>query len=128
MDVAGIKYDGVLDGDSIPGLFSGKEPRALQERPLFWHVASQLHNGTCSVIRKNDLKLIQFLKDGALELYDLSKDPAEAHNLAAEKPETVQQLRKQLATGGKSIRSHCRRNRRWRTDVYSSQSPKAALL
>ncbi|MDZ8117084.1 sulfatase [Pontiella agarivorans] len=95
MEVAGIKYNGVLDGDSIVGLFTG-EPRNLQERPLFWHLASRFHHGTCSVIRKNNFKLIQFLKDGSLELYNLEKDPAETHNLAAEHPEVAQKLLREL--------------------------------
>ncbi|MDF7826832.1 sulfatase [Pontiellaceae bacterium B12227] len=95
MDVADISYDGVLDGDSITGLFKG-EPKNLQDRPLFWHLASEYRNGTCSVIRKNNMKLIQFLKTGELELYDLSKDPKESNNIAKKNPETTEELLKEL--------------------------------
>lgn len=95
MDVAGINYTGQLDGNSITDLFK-TDTKALQDRPLFWHLASQYRNGTCSIIRQNNMKLIQFLADGSLELYDLSKDPKESKNLASSKPETTQQMLKEL--------------------------------
>ena len=95
MDLADINYNGVLDGHSITGLFKG-EPRDLQERPLFWHLASRNRHGTCSVVRKSHLKLIQFLADGKLELYDLQKDPKESHNLVQENPELTQRLLKEI--------------------------------
>ncbi len=95
MDVAGIEYNGVLDGNSITGLFQD-EPAPLQTRPLFWHLASCYRNGACSVIRKDNMKLIQFLADGKLELYDLKNDPREEHNLAQSPPEQTQALLKAL--------------------------------
>lgn len=96
MDLAGITgYTGVLDGESLTPLFEA-DTDALRERPLFWHLASQWKHGTCSVIRKSDHKLIQFLKDGTVELYDLKADPKESHNLASEKPELTQRLLKEL--------------------------------
>ncbi|MDZ8117635.1 sulfatase [Pontiella agarivorans] len=96
MDVAGIDYtDPNLDGDSITGLFND-EPKNLRNRPLFWHLASEFRNPTCSIIRKNDMKLIQFLATGDLELYDLKADPKEEHNLASEKPEIAARLLKEL--------------------------------
>jgi arylsulfatase A-like enzyme len=96
IELAGAKnYSGVLDGDSFTPLFKGDSER-LEERPLFWHLASRWKHGTCSVIRKGPYKLIQFLKDGELELYHLEDDELEAKNLAAEKPEIAQQLLKEL--------------------------------
>ncbi|MFD2257734.1 sulfatase [Luteolibacter algae] len=102
LDVANVKdYSGTLDGDSITPLFQAEDAQ-LSDRPLFWHIASQWKHGTCSVIRKNDMKLIQFLKDGALELYDLKKDPLEAHNLAEEDKETASKLLAELVEWRKS--------------------------
>ncbi|WP_222847206.1 sulfatase [Pontiella desulfatans] len=101
MELAGIEYNGVLDGDSVAGLFKG-EPKPLKERPLFWHLASEYRNPTCSIIRKNDMKLIQFLASGDLELYDLKKDPKEANNLAQKNPETAQQLLAELVAWRKA--------------------------
>ncbi|EMI43504.1 sulfatase [Rhodopirellula sp. SWK7] len=95
MDLAGIDYDGVLDGQSITPLFQADDA-ALKERPLFWHLASQYKHGTCSVIRKGSYKLIQFLATGKLELYDLGRDPKEEHNLAATQPETAERLLAEL--------------------------------
>ena len=96
MDVAGINYTGTLDGESLVGLFKG-EPVHLQGRPLFWHVASCNKHGACSVIRQNDYKLIQFLADGKLELYNLREDPKEARNLVSEKSEFAQEMLKKLS-------------------------------
>jgi arylsulfatase A-like enzyme len=54
-----------------------------------------------SSIREGDLKLIRFYAradDGSdeLELYDLSQDPGERHNLATERPEIASRLNKLL--------------------------------
>jgi arylsulfatase A-like enzyme len=54
-----------------------------------------------SYVREGDLKLIRFYArsdDGSdeLELYDLSQDPGERHNLVREKPEVVAQLSRLL--------------------------------
>lgn len=95
MDLAHINYKGTLDGKSITPLFDN-ENIELQERPLFWHIASQYKHGACSVIRKNNYKLIQFLADGKLELYNLSKDQKEEFNLAEEKPEITTKLLNEL--------------------------------
>ncbi|QRM89492.1 MULTISPECIES: sulfatase [Lacinutrix] len=70
-----------LDGASIIPLFKSDD-KSLNERPLFWHLASRYKHGTCSVIRKGDYKLIQFLTDGKLELYNLKNDASESKNLS----------------------------------------------
>lgn len=95
MDLADINYSGTLDGMSVVDLFNG-ENKKLQNRPLFWHLASQWRHGTCSVIRKNHMKLIQYLATGELELYNLEKDPKESHNLINEMPKVTKQLKKEL--------------------------------
>jgi arylsulfatase A-like enzyme len=95
MDLADIKYTGTLDGESFTPLFQG-EDELLQQRPLFWHLASQWKHGTCSVIRKDHMKLIQFLANGRLELYDLAADTLEADNLAVKNPELVEPLLREL--------------------------------
>jgi len=92
MDLAKVEdYNGVLDGRSLTTLFKSDD-KSLNERPLFWHLASRWKHGTCSVIRKDDYKLIQFLADGKLELYHLKNDPTESHNLAEEQPELTDKL------------------------------------
>ncbi|WP_243739399.1 sulfatase [Flavicella sediminum] len=96
MDVSGTAHKGILDGNSLTDIFM-QDTEIFKERPLFWHLPSMVSkHGTCSAIRKQNYKLIQFLKDGKLELYDLSKDSKEAHNLAAEKSEITSSLLKEL--------------------------------
>ncbi|QGJ72300.1 putative sulfatase [Planctomycetales bacterium 10988] len=92
MDLAGIEeIQGTIDGDSLTTLFK-QNTEKFKKRPLYWHLASQYKHGTCTAMRKGNFKLIQFLADGRLELYDLEEDPSESHNLAEERPELTQQL------------------------------------
>jgi len=86
-------YDGKLDGESLLPLLKSK---AFKERALFWHVASTYKNPPCSIIRKDKWKLIQFLNDGKVELYNLEKDLKEAHNLVENNPEKVTKLLEEL--------------------------------
>ena len=98
MNLANITdFKGTLDGNSITDLFSSDDKK-LSERPLFWHLASRFKHGTCSVIRKGDYKLIQFLADGKLELYNLKADPKESKNLSNIEVETTESLLKELVS------------------------------
>ena len=45
-----------------------------------------------SVVRRGDYKLINFLDDGRKELYDLSKDLSEKHDLARKLPQKTAEL------------------------------------
>jgi arylsulfatase A-like enzyme len=90
LELAGISdYQGVLDGDSLVPLLHG-EP--MKERALFWHLASTYKDPPCSIIRKGDWKLIQFLKNGQVELYNLRDDLKESKNLTVSNPEKAQEL------------------------------------
>lgn len=94
LELAGVSdYTGTLDGDSLVPLLRGKP---MQERALFWHLASTYKNPPCSIIRKGDWKLIQFLKEGNIELYNLRTDLKESQNLATENPERAAALLKEL--------------------------------
>ena len=75
-----------LDGVSLVPLLqqSGK----LERDELFWHYPHYQHyqqGGTTpySAIRKGDFKLIEFLDDKRVELYNLRDDIGEQHNLAS---------------------------------------------
>lgn len=94
LEVAGIdNYKGQLDGESLMPIYQNRE---FDDRALFWHIASTYKNPPSSIIRKGKWKLIQFLNDGKVELYNLEKDLAEAKNLADEKKEVVKRLLKAL--------------------------------
>ncbi|QVY65583.1 sulfatase [Polaribacter sp. Q13] len=98
MNLANVTdFKGTLDGNSMTDLFL-KDDKKLSERPLFWHLASRYKHGTCSVIRKGDYKLIQFLADGKLELYNLKVDPKESKNLSTIELKTTQNLLKELVS------------------------------
>jgi len=94
LDLAQVKdYKGVLDGTSIVPLL---KKESFKERPLFWHLASTYRNPPCSMIRKGDWKLIQFLNDGKVELYNLKEDLKETKNLADSNSEKTTELLSQL--------------------------------
>ncbi len=89
--------DIVLDGDSIIPELKGQKSQAT--RPLAWHYphyhGSEWTPG--AAIRDGDWKLIEFYEFGDAELYDLSKDPGEQHNLASDEPTRFNALRKKLS-------------------------------
>ena len=94
LELAGVSdFKGTLDGNSLQPLLLGKP---LNDRPLFWHLASTYKHPPCSVIRKGDWKLIQFLKNGRVELYNLRNDLKESDNLATQNPEQTATLLKEL--------------------------------
>lgn len=85
------------DGTSFLDLL--KDPRAKHDRaPLFWHYPHWGNQGgiPSSAVRDGDWKLIEFYWKKGVELYDLSKDPGEHHNLANQMPEKVAQLKQKL--------------------------------
>jgi arylsulfatase A-like enzyme len=60
-------------------------------------VASAYKNPPCSIIRKGDWKLIQFLLDGRVELYNIREDLKECYDLSKNKPEMREKLLKELS-------------------------------
>ena len=90
---------GTRDGDSLVPLMKGTP---LRDRALFWHIASTYKNSPCSVIRKGDWKLIQFLKEGNIELYNLRDDLKESHDLTTENPEMTQAMLQELTAWRKA--------------------------
>ena len=120
LDIAGAKRpDQPLDGQSLLPLLKG-EVKTLGERPLFWHFPTYLQSykgvfdeqrdplfrtRPCSVVRMGNYKLHEYYEDGGLELYDLSKDIRERHNLAAEMPEKLNEMHQVLKAWRKSIKA-----------------------
>jgi arylsulfatase A-like enzyme len=83
-----------LDGISLCPVMCGKPSG---DRTLFWHLASTYKNPPCSIIRTGDWKLIQWLKDGSVELYNITEDLGEKCDVSGENPEVVMALTKQLS-------------------------------
>jgi arylsulfatase A-like enzyme len=86
-----------LDGMSLVPLLVGDE--SFDRGPLFWHYPHYGNQGgsPTGAVRDGDWKLIEFFETGDVELYDLSRDPGEQHDLAGEQPDRAQQMRQQLA-------------------------------
>ncbi len=93
LECAGIAGLGDVDGRSLCGASAG---RPLRDEPTYAEsLSSLLHMGWAPLHawRTRQWKLIEAPR---LELYDLENDPAEAHNLAGERPDLVQQMRRPL--------------------------------
>ena len=91
-----------LDGGSFRPLLAKGEGRVMRpQEPLIFHRYASGYPH--SVIRVDDEKLVKHWKTGALELYDLSKDPGERTDLAAQRPDRVRELHELLMTYLRSV-------------------------
>ena len=64
----------------------------MGERPLFWHLASTYKDPPCTMIRRGKWKLIQFLKNGNVQLFDTQQDQKESQDLSGSYPEVTNKL------------------------------------
>jgi arylsulfatase A-like enzyme len=94
LDMAGLplKPEQHMDGRSMEPLLQGSQ-QPLHDA-LYWHYPHYGNQGGSpgSVIREGDYKLILFYEDQHVELYDLSRDLGESHDLAHEKPAKAAEL------------------------------------
>ena len=98
----------VLDGESLVKLF--RDPAAkLQRDAIFQHFPGYLGLGSSwrttpvSLIQMGDWKLMEYLEDGKLELYNLRDDVGEKKNLAAEMPDKTKELLARLVAWRKEV-------------------------
>jgi len=99
----------VLDGESLVKLF--RDPAAkLQRDAIFQHFPGYLGSGPglwrttpVSVIQAGDWKLMEYLEDGKLELYNLRDDIGETRNLAADMPDNTKELHARLVAWRKEV-------------------------
>lgn len=87
-----------LDGESLLPLLVGKSA-ALKREAIFQHFPGYLGSGPglwrttpVSVVQMGDWKLMQYLEDGHLELYNLADDLGETKNLATANPAKAKEL------------------------------------
>ncbi len=79
----------VIDGKSFLPVLQGKQKSIDQQKTLVWHYPNNWTNvnvkgiSWASAIRQGDWKLIYFHKQQVLELYNLSKDIEEIHDLSS---------------------------------------------
>ena len=84
------------DGISIVPLLKG-DTKPTHDA-LFWHYPHYGNhgNGPCSSVRVGDWKLIEWLEDDSVELFNLAADLSEKNDVSAQYPEIVRQLRERL--------------------------------
>jgi arylsulfatase A-like enzyme len=92
----------VFDGESLLPLFRDVNAK-LKRDAIFQHFPGYLGAGVdqwrttpVSVVQVGDWKLMEFLEDGRLELYNLREDLGETKNLAASQPEKARELHARL--------------------------------
>ena len=86
----------VSDGLDLKPLL--KQPTAKLDRDaLFFHYPHYYETTTpVSAVRAGDWKLLEYLEDDHVELYNLKADLSEQHNLAKEMPDRAKALRDRL--------------------------------
>ncbi len=83
-----------------------RDPAASSGRDtLHWHLPHYHHGTPAGAIRHGDWKLIESFEDGALELYNLRDDPAEADDLAATVPDRARAMQAALKAWRKEVQA-----------------------
>jgi arylsulfatase A-like enzyme len=101
-----------IDGISLLPIL--KANGKLKRENLFWHFPNYTGTGhpnpsaPLSVIRNKRYKLIEFLENGTLELYDLKQDIKEQKNLVKGSPKVAAKLQRQLGAWRKSAQVQMR--------------------
>jgi arylsulfatase A-like enzyme len=99
----------VQDGVSIlPLLKAGKKPSDLRNRPFFWHFPHYSNHGMQSpgsAVRVGDYKLLHYLENNTVQLFNLVKDPGEQTDLALKEPSKAKQLMNLLDQWRKSVKA-----------------------
>lgn len=98
-----------VDGVSIvPSLKS----QNFERGPVFWHSPTSRPYSTgdtdSSAVRIGNFKLLEWYNADHVELYDLSNDIGEQHNLAEKMPEKTKEMLKLLHDWRKGIDAHTR--------------------
>ncbi len=101
----------ILDGESLVKLF--RNPNAsLQGDAIYQHFPGYLGSGPClwrttpvSLIQVGDWKLMEYLEDGHLELYNLRDDVGETKNLSQKMPDKAKELHTRLVAWRNEVKA-----------------------
>ena len=91
-ELAGVSAPPDLDGISFVPALEGREQPAHEH--LYWEFHER---GFSQALRVGDWKVVRKAPDAPLELFDLSRDPGEERDLAAEHPEQIERARALLS-------------------------------
>jgi arylsulfatase A-like enzyme len=96
LNACGLKCEQELDGISLVPALRGK--KLDQRGVLVWHYPHYSNQGgkPGGAVRNGEDKYIEWYEDGRQELYDLSKDPSESHNLIDKHPDLARSMAKIL--------------------------------
>lgn len=101
-----------LDGESYFSQLQGDTSKSLKRSDIFWHFPGYLGAGEntyrtkpVSVIRSGNYKLLEFLEDGKIELYNLVEDVGEKNNLASQMPDLKKELYDKLTNWRSDIKA-----------------------
>ena len=107
-ELAGVHPPKGLDGVSVAPTLLGEESvgRKQEKRPFFywewqhynWAKRQDIPGKLMQAIRMDDWKAIRHQSDEPLELYDLSRDVGEAHDLAGQHPDMIARIEDILKT------------------------------
>lgn len=91
-----------LDGLSLMPLFQGSD---LPERALFWHYPHYGNQGGAptAAIRRGEWKLIEWMEDQRVELYNLAEDEREQNDLYRQQPDVADRMRAELRAWQKQV-------------------------
>lgn len=113
VEMAGAKMPAsqAFDGTSWVPILRG-DPSAFKRDAIYQHFPGYLGAGRgrwrampVSVIQSGDWKLMEFLEDGQLELYNLRDDIGEKKNLAATMPDKAKELQSRLNAWRSAIKA-----------------------
>jgi arylsulfatase A-like enzyme len=93
-ELAGIRPPSSIDGISILSTLLGK-PQKTDDRFLYWEFLTKTFQ---QAVRWRNYKALRQAPNKPLELFDLAKDIAEQHNIAAENPDVIARFEAYLTT------------------------------
>ena len=97
LELAGLSADERpdVDGKSFVHLLKGEK---FDRGPIFWHYPHYGNQGgsPSAAVRDGDWKLIQWLEDHQVSLYNITQDIEEQQNIAGANPDIVKRLKIEL--------------------------------